>query len=210
MSQREVNDLLSRKATWSESDVSRFTSLVREGHAFDQAEKSTAEAVIQAEAAVEKSLSALTNSILARYHEEQVWSDKIRQISTYGQLGVMAVNVLVFIIAIVIVEPWKRKRLGETFEKRVEELEREHRALFEQNSTFVRSTLESQGKLLQTLAVTEEPLSIDDLDNEQAVRDVITTAQRRRAERLETIVISSLGGALGVGVASLIISIIKG
>jgi sensitive to high expression protein 9 len=46
-------------------------------------------------------------TILARYREEQVWSDKISSPSTYGQLSVFGVNLLVFVLAIIPVESWK-------------------------------------------------------------------------------------------------------
>jgi len=49
-------------------------------------------------------------TILARYHEEQVWSDKIWP-STYGSLAV-------FVVAVVFVEPWKRISLAQTFGRR--------------------------------------------------------------------------------------------
>ncbi|KAH7100375.1 Mdm33 family-domain-containing protein [Auriculariales sp. MPI-PUGE-AT-0066] len=211
-SQREVNDLLGRKATWSESDVSRFTALVREDHALEQAELRAQAAVAHSEEAVEKALSSLTKSILARYHEEQVWSDKIRQLSTYGQLGVMAVNVLVFVLAILIVEPWKRKRLGETFERRVEELEKEHRLLFEQNSTFVRSTLESQGRLLQSLAATDAPLSVESVEDIEEAQNTILAAKLTagQRQRLEAVLLSSVGGAIGAGLVSMMIHFLKG
>lgn len=60
--------------------------------------------------------------ILGRYHEEQIWSDKIRSASTYGQMTALGLNLFVFVLAIVLVEPWKRKRLTATFEKKVDEM----------------------------------------------------------------------------------------
>lgn len=76
----------------------------------------------QAEAAAAK----LSASILARYHEEQIWSDKIRRMSTWGTWGLMGVNVLLFLIFQIGVEPWRRKRLVKGFEDKVmEALERE-------------------------------------------------------------------------------------
>jgi sensitive to high expression protein 9 len=36
--------------------------------------------------------SMLMCSILARYHKEQVWLDKIRSMSTYGQLVMLGVK----------------------------------------------------------------------------------------------------------------------
>ena len=108
---------------WADADVSRFTALVRQDHALEQAETRAKAAVARTEDEVEREFSALMRTILARYHEEQVWSDKIRSVSTYGQLAVLGVNVLVFVLAIVLVEPWKRRRLMRDFELRVQEME---------------------------------------------------------------------------------------
>lgn len=57
-------------------------------------------------------------SILNRYHEEQVWSDKIRSLSTYGSLAITGANVLVFLLAVILVEPWRRRRLVDKLEVR--------------------------------------------------------------------------------------------
>ena len=72
-----------------------------------------------AELAVDKAFSNLTQSILERYHEEQVWSDKIRSVSTWaGAIGLL-VNAIVFVGAIAFVEPWKRRRLVQRLEERM-------------------------------------------------------------------------------------------
>ncbi|KAI0793169.1 mitochondrial distribution and morphology family 33, partial [Irpex lacteus] len=121
-SQREVNDLLQRKSSWTDDDVGRFTALVRQDHLFEQAENRAKKAAQHTEDEVEREFSELMRVILNRYHEEQVWSDKIRSASTYGQLTVLGLNMFVFILAIILVEPWKRKRLAQTFERKVEEM----------------------------------------------------------------------------------------
>ncbi|KAF9778739.1 mitochondrial distribution and morphology family 33, partial [Thelephora terrestris] len=130
-SQREVNELLQRKHTWTDADVGRFTLLVREDHSYEQAEARAKEAAKAADEDVERELKELLRSILARYHEEQIWSDKIRSASTYGSMAALALNLLVFIMATLIVEPWKRRRLAHTFEKKVEELSGETKDLLE-------------------------------------------------------------------------------
>lgn len=74
----------------------------------------------------ESTAANLSASILARYHEEQIWSDKIRRMSTWGTWGLMGVNVLLFLVFQIGVEPWRRKRLVKGFEDKVmEALERE-------------------------------------------------------------------------------------
>ncbi|KIW87985.1 uncharacterized protein Z519_11570 [Cladophialophora bantiana CBS 173.52] len=118
--QREVNDLLHRKHTWSPADLERFTSLYRSDHANEQAETAAQKEVSDAEARYEEASTKLAKAILARYHEEQIWSDKIRQMSTWGTWGLMGINVLLFLIFQVVLEPWRRKRLVKGFEEKVE------------------------------------------------------------------------------------------
>ena len=87
------------------------------------------EAVAVAERKAEEGSTKLSASILARYHEEQIWSDKIRRMSTWGTWGLMGVNVLLFLVFQIGVEPWRRKRLVKGFEEKVlEALEREGQA----------------------------------------------------------------------------------
>ncbi|KAJ5939802.1 hypothetical protein N7466_002936 [Penicillium verhagenii] len=125
-SQREVNELLQRKHAWSTTDLERFTLLYRNDHTNEVAETETQEALAQAEREAEEAAAQLSKSILSRYHEEQVWSDKIRRMSTWGTWGLMGMNVLLFLIFQILVEPWRRRRLVKGFEdKIVEALEKE-------------------------------------------------------------------------------------
>lgn len=153
-SQREVNDLLSRKSTWSDEDVGRFTRLVRQDHIYEQAETRATAAVTGAEDAVEREFSELMRSILARYHEEQVWSDKIRSASTYGSLAVLGLNVLVFVIATVAIEPWKRRRLAQTFERKVEEMDARNTEMIGGGMATLKQHLEEHDKALAQIAGT--------------------------------------------------------
>lgn len=121
MSQREVNELLQRKHAWSPADLERFTHLYRNDHANEVAESETQEAFSAAEREAEEAAANLSKSILSRYHEEQIWSDKIRRMSTWGTWGLMGVNVLLFLIFQIAVEPWRRRRLVRGFEEKVYE-----------------------------------------------------------------------------------------
>lgn len=124
--QREVNDLLQRKHNWSPSDLERFTSLYRSDHTNEQAEQKAHDELGRCERTAEEASNSLAKSILARYHEEQIWSDKIRQMSTWGTWGLMGVNILLFLVFQVAIEPWRRKRLVKGFEEKVmEALEKE-------------------------------------------------------------------------------------
>ena len=102
--------------------MERFTALYRSDHANEQAEASARERLTEVEKASEEAAARLSASILARYHEEQIWSDKIRRMSTWGTWGLMGVNVLLFFIFQIGVEPWRRKRLVKGFEEKVAEV----------------------------------------------------------------------------------------
>jgi sensitive to high expression protein 9 len=143
-----VNELLQRKSSWTDADVSAFTSLVRSDHQLEQHEVATKVKVAENEDALDREFGELMRVILARYHEEQVWSDKIRSASTYGSIMVLGVNVMVFILAIMVVEPWKRRRLAQTFEKKVEEMAVETKALVESGNAKLDERLMKQEKLI--------------------------------------------------------------
>ena len=129
-SQREVNELLQRKQAWTPNDLERFTELYRSDHANEQAEAAAQENLLTIERRAEEAAARLSASILARYHEEQIWSDKIRRMSTWGTWGLMGVNVLLFLVFQIGVEPWRRNRLVKGFEEKVmEALEREGSAV---------------------------------------------------------------------------------
>jgi sensitive to high expression protein 9, mitochondrial len=147
-SQREVNDLLQRKSSWTDTDVGRFTTLVRLDHSYEQEEARAKATVDETEAAVETEFSKLMRTILARYHEEQVWSDKIRSASTYGSLAALGLNLAVFIMAIVVVEPWKRRRLAQTFERKIEEMNAESKSVVENGLKDIGIQLLDQRTLL--------------------------------------------------------------
>ncbi|KAF7299355.1 NADPH--cytochrome P450 reductase [Mycena indigotica] len=155
-SQREINDLLQRKSTWNHADIARFTTLVPQDHVLEQQETTARAAVHDSEEAVEVAFTELMRTILARYHEEQVWSDKIRSASTYGSLAALALNLLVFVTAIIFVEPWKRRRLAMTFEKKIEEMEAEYKGVVEAGMADIARKIEKVVAETRALSNAEE------------------------------------------------------
>lgn len=109
--QREVTTLLARKETWTPTDLERFTELYRNEHVLEGEVSSAQEALTEAEADEQNLSQKLNSGILKRYHEEQVWSDRIRRASTWGTWGLMGMNFLLFVVLQFFAEPWKRRRL---------------------------------------------------------------------------------------------------
>ncbi|KAJ1886128.1 sensitivity to high expression protein she9, partial [Kickxella alabastrina] len=109
--QREINSLLQRKHLWNEDDVARFTGLYKDEHQADMTELSASESLKEAEALVDRRYDQLVETIRERYHEEQIWSDKIRRASTYGTWAVLFMNILALFMAQAIFEPRKRRKI---------------------------------------------------------------------------------------------------
>lgn len=159
-SQREVNELLQRKHAWSPADLERFTHLYRNDHTNEVAENEAQEALSAAERESEEAAAQLSRCILSRYHEEQVWSDKIRRMSTWGTWGLMGVNVLLFLIFQIAVEPWRRKRLVKGFEEKViEAIEKEKVIQAEIVSPSVLAQQQQQQAIPTTTPETPAPSS---------------------------------------------------
>ncbi|AAS53764.1 AFR393Wp [Eremothecium gossypii ATCC 10895] len=125
-SQRQVNELLQRKHMWSPGDLESFTRLYKED-ADNVRRQEEANASLKAMEAKEEELSnSLHRAILTRYHEEQIWSDKIRRTSTWGTFILMGLNILLFLVVQLLLEPWKRRRLTNSFEDKVKRALEDH------------------------------------------------------------------------------------
>lgn len=171
--QREVTTLLARKDSWDPVDLERFTALYRNDHGNEAAVQDAQSKLAETEREAELAATQLSSSILSRYHEEQIWSDKIRRMSTWGTWGLMGVNVLLFLVFQFGFEPWRRARLVKGFEVKVkealEEVERERGALEEQGERLRAAEGADGGGLLS--ATTDTGVQSDDTPG-TAVGDV--------------------------------------
>ncbi|BCR99396.1 putative mitochondrion biogenesis protein (She9) [Aspergillus luchuensis] len=190
-SQREVNELLQRKHAWSPTDLERFTHLYRNDHTNEVAEHEAQEALSQAEHEAEEAAAQLSKSILSRYHEEQVWSDKIRQMSTWGTWGLMGVNVLLFLIFQIAVEPWRRKRLVKGFEEKVIEAIEKEKALDRIQIVSAQSQMAQESSTTSTASpqtsetaetTTTEPSASTTADEPISDTDAIVTIESTEPE----------------------------
>lgn len=172
--QREVTTLLARKDTWNPLDLERFTTLYRSDHELEARVAEAAAELTDAETDESRLSAELNAGILKRYHEEQIWSDRIRRQSTWGTWGLMGVNVVLFLVLQFVAEPWRRKRMiNGIVENQKGVMEEVKRELSE-----VRAALEASGL-------------------REAARAVEAAAARMDAAELSL----ADGGALPVGIA---------
>lgn len=109
--QKDLNSLLQRKQSWSDEDLHRFTELYRKEMRLEQGEAEAKASHQQLEVAVDRAHQKLMDALRERYQEEQLWSDKIRRVSTYGTVSLMMLNLLLFLLIQLVLEPRKRQRL---------------------------------------------------------------------------------------------------
>lgn len=158
VSQKTINDLLQRKASWSDDDLIKYTSLLRSEHSEARSEESAREEFDRAERQVAAAWDNVVKTTLERYHDEQLWSDRVRNVSSYTQLAVVGLNLLVFALAILLVEPYKRRKLAETFERRLVKGEEQGRAALEAVIANFNGTVEGLKGDLRDLKVSQEGL----------------------------------------------------
>ncbi|PLW28413.1 hypothetical protein PCANC_20811 [Puccinia coronata f. sp. avenae] len=171
---KEVNDLLARKASWSDQDLARFTTLVRTDHSNEQAESEAKKSLQDSEAQVDHQFTSMMQAILTRYHEEQVWSDKIRALSTTFSLSITLINVLVFLAAIVLVEPYKRSKVVSEVEERIVKRDMNNADVLDRALNAVVDRLSSTEKQLSDLVLSlQVPVALPSPSSTVDVQDQI-------------------------------------
>lgn len=120
--QREMNELLLRKSAWTPEDLERFTLLYKHDHSSQRAVEQSKTNYDSAEGTLEEMQLRAGSLMGARYREEQLFSDRIRQASTWGTWVLMGINILLFILVTLVVEPYKRRKLVRAFEEKVKDM----------------------------------------------------------------------------------------
>ncbi|KAI9668107.1 MAG: sensitivity to high expression protein she9 [Bathelium mastoideum] len=120
-SQKEVVGLLERKSSWSATDLERYMALIRSEHVNEQDVATSLAVLRDKERELEEGRRQLEKMERQQYHEEQIWSDTIRRNSTWVTMGLMGVNILLLLVNIVGVEPWRRRKLIREVKKALDE-----------------------------------------------------------------------------------------
>jgi sensitive to high expression protein 9 len=120
-SRKEVVGLLERKHAWSDADLERYMNLIRSEHLNDQGVQGAKDSVAAAELSLEEARTRLEKRERMQYHEEQIWSDTIRRNSTWVTFGLMGLNIFLLLGTLIIIEPWRRRRLVKEIRRTLEE-----------------------------------------------------------------------------------------
>ncbi|GIL61212.1 hypothetical protein Vafri_15612 [Volvox africanus] len=146
--QRQQMALLQRKSSWQAADLERFTDLCRQEHRLEL-EVAQAKAVYaDAVEAVEACHNQVAEAVRERYGAETMWSDKIRQASTWWTAGLMALQMVSFMSVYLIMEPIKAQRLRD----HVEDVLRVELASIRESIASLKATLPSPAEDKQVAA----------------------------------------------------------
>lgn len=96
-------------------------SLIRSEHLNEQAVLAAKEHLAIAERDLEDARSKLEKKERKQYHEEQIWSDTIRRNSTWVTFGLMGLNIFLLLANLVIIEPWRRRRMVKEIKSALDE-----------------------------------------------------------------------------------------
>ena len=110
-SQKSINSLLQRKSHWTEEEINQFTDLYKLELKQEAEEKLLKSQASSSTRDLDNAHDRLTTAMRERYQVEQLWSDKIRATSTYGTLILMTVNLVLFLLIQLYLEPKKRQLL---------------------------------------------------------------------------------------------------
>jgi sensitive to high expression protein 9 len=152
-SRKEVVGLLERKHAWSDADLERYMNLIRSEHLNDQGIQAAKDKMAAAEMALEESRTRLEKRERMQYHEEQIWSDTIRRNSTWVTFGLMGLNIFLLLATLILIEPWRRRRLVKEIRKTLEE-NQPTTVAFPLIAEAIDAVVEPKGVSLETLEAT--------------------------------------------------------
>lgn len=91
-SQQTVNKLLQRREDWSDADLNAYMDLVKSEHVEARGEREATERYESIGQRVNAAWDDVVRKTLERYHQEQIWSDRVRAGSTYGSMIIAGLN----------------------------------------------------------------------------------------------------------------------
>jgi hypothetical protein len=163
--QKEIHSLLQRQGSWTPTDVQRFTDLYKLDLDLEALEVSTKAQYKESSEAFDRAHSDYLTEIRERYIDEQIYSDKIRRVSTWWTMGLISFHLILFVTIQTLVEPRKKASLIQqvslemagTLDKNQEMLQKELSLLRQGiGMPLVQDTIETQTHIDQVPPVTLE------------------------------------------------------
>ena len=109
--QKEIHSLLQRQGSWTPTDVQRFTDLYKLDLDLEALENSTKAQYKDSSEAFDRAHTDYLSEIRERYIDEQIYSDKIRRVSTWWTMGLISFHLILFVTIQTMVEPRKKQAL---------------------------------------------------------------------------------------------------
>ena len=98
-SQRQHTRLLQVRDSWTNEQAQEFAGLVQKEIEVRNNLEEAKQMLVKRETELSKSQLAYMDQLRRRYHEEQIWQDKWRVLSTFGTWGLIVLNSAVFLVS---------------------------------------------------------------------------------------------------------------
>jgi sensitive to high expression protein 9 len=152
-------------------------SLIRSEHINDRAVREAKEAVDAAETALEEARSYLEKRERAQYHEEQIWSDTIRRNSTWVTFGLMGVNIFLLLLSLLILEPWRRKRMVREIKTALEAQQATAEAAqLRTTAAYIAANSATEPSIVPSVVPEQQAVEVKTLNNE-VIEPAVTPTQ---------------------------------
>eukprot|EP00980_Cylindrotheca_fusiformis_P031490 scaffold26459_cov162-Cylindrotheca_fusiformis.AAC.4 len=149
-SQSQHTRLLQARDRWTPTEAQEFATLVQSEVQVRNDLKRAKENLSERESQQASAQTEYMNDLRRRYHEEQIWQDKWRVMSTFGTWGLIVLNSIVFLISQYLYRMRETRRM-----KEIESLL--HQTLTSNTSTLQAIQDQQEYHQSQQSARTEEP-----------------------------------------------------
>ena len=95
--QNEISTLAAAKHSWTDVQFKQYQDLLQQERALQQKLVQLQHRSRNAEDGVDLALRDLMEGLRKRFHEEQLWTDRIRQLSMWSTIGILFANSLIFL-----------------------------------------------------------------------------------------------------------------
>jgi hypothetical protein len=96
--QTEINTLSSSKSTWSDDQFRYFQNMLASDRIISNKLAVLETKMREGEQQVDVGLRELMEGLRRRFHEEQLWTDRIRMLSMWSTIAILTANSLIFLI----------------------------------------------------------------------------------------------------------------
>jgi len=175
--------LLARKASWSAGDKAQLSELLESETKLERDLMESQRSLEQAEQTEQNLISRWLSGVSRQYYEQQGYSDRVRQVSTWWTWWLMGFNLVLFVLIQFVAEPWKRGRLLNSMIQKERELleplevrDRRYQETVDSVEGMLKGVVARLDGFERRLDVVSDAMGLADVGNADAARAQLTSS----------------------------------